>query len=338
MFGDLAFDKSKQAFQPAQQRIQELLAEIKLADEVGLDVFGIGEHHRADYAVSAPEIILASAATITKNIKLSSSVTVLSSTDPVRVYQNFATVDLISNGRAEITVGRGSFTESFPLFGYDLKDYNGLFAEKLDLLMQINKQANISWKGRFRSPLENQDVLPRALNDHLTTWIAVGGTPQSVYRAAKLGIPLIIAIIGGMPAQFTPLFELYKREYEAAGHDPANMQLGTHSHGLIAENAGALANEYYPLYAQQMDRIGRQRGWPPFSRAQFDAGREQEGALFVGDPEQITDKILYHQEMFGLTRFLLHADVGAPSHKTIMKSIDLLGTKVAPAVRKALNK
>jgi len=336
MFGDLAYNQKTNAFQPAEERIWQILEEIKLADEVGLDVFGIGEHHRPDFAVSSPEIILAAAASITKNIKLTSSVTVLSSTDPVRTYQHFSTVDLISKGRAEITVGRGSFTESFPLFGYNLNDYNGLFAEKLDLLLEINKNQHINWKGRFRAPLVDQQVLPRATNDHLNIWVAVGGTPQSVMRAGRLGLPLIIAIIGGMPAQFKPFFELYKQEYQNAGHDLAKMQIATHSHGLIGENGQAIADRYFSTYAQQMDRIGKDRGWAPYTKEQFEGGRSKEGALFIGDTNQVIDKILYHQEMFGLTRFLLHADVGAPSHADLMKTIELLGTKVAPAVRKAV--
>lgn len=338
MFGDLSYNHNTKTFQPAEERLKEILEEIKLADEVGLDVFGIGEHHRPDFAVSSPEIILAAAASITKKIKLTSSVTVLSSTDPVRTYQHFSTVDLISNGRAEITVGRGSFTESFPLFGYNLNDYNGLFAEKLDLLLAINKKEVISWKGRFRAPLEEQQVLPRAMGDGLDIWIAVGGTPQSVIRAGRLGLPLIIAIIGGMPAQFKPFFEMYKREYLQAGHDPAKMRIATHSHGLIGEHGQELADRYFPFYAEQMNRIGRDRGWSPYTKEQFEGGRSRDGALFIGDVNQVVDKILYHQELFGLTRFLLHADVGAPSHKELMKTIELLGTKVAPAVRKALNK
>ncbi len=336
MFGDLAYNAATKSFQPAQERIQEILEEIKLADEVGLDVFGIGEHHRPDFSVSSPEIILAAAATITKNIKLTSSVTVLSSADPVRVYQNFSSLDLVSNGRAEITVGRGSFIESFPLFGYNLNDYAGLFSEKLELLKAINEQDVISWKGKFRAPLAEQQVLPRAVNNHLDIWIAVGGTPESVVRAARLGLPLIIAIIGGMPRQFQPFFQLYKDEYLKAGHDPSKMQLATHSHGLMDTDAYAIADRYFPHYKQQMDRIGRDRGWAPYSRDQFEGGRSREGALFIGDVAQVTDKILYHQELFGLTRFLLHADVGAPSHKDIMRTIELLGTKVKPAVNKAL--
>ena len=336
MFGDLSYNKATRSFQPAQQRIQEILEEIKLADEVGLDVFGIGEHHRPDFSVSSPEIILAAAAGITKNIKLTSSVTVLSSTDPVRVYQNFSTVDLISNGRAEITVGRGSFIESFPLFGYNLNDYAGLFTEKLELLMAINENETISWKGKYRAPLVEQQVLPRAVNNHLDIWIAVGGTPESVVRAAKLGIPLIIAIIGGMPRQFQPFFKLYKDEYIKAGHDVSKMQLATHSHGLIGEDGQATSDRYFPHYADQMNRIGKDRGWSAYTKDQFEGGRTREGALFVGDVNQVTDKILYHQEIFGLTRFLLHVDVGSPPHKDLMKTIELLGTKVRPAVNKAL--
>jgi probable LLM family oxidoreductase len=336
MFGDLAYDRSTKSFQPAQQRIQEILEEIKLADEVGLDVFGLGEHHRPDFSVSSPEIILAAAAGITKNIKLTSSVTVLSSTDPVRVYQNFSSLDLVSKGRAEITVGRGSFIESFPLFGYNLKDYNELFSEKLELLKAINENDVISWKGKFRAPLEEQQVLPRAVNNHLDIWVAVGGTPESVHRAARLGLPLIIAIIGGMPSQFRPFFQLYREEYLKAGHDPARMQVATHSHGMIGDDSRAVADSYFPHYAAQMDRIGRDRGWSPFTKGQFESGRGKEGALFIGDVNEVTDKILYHQEMFGLTRFLLHADVGAPPHKDLLKTIELLGTKVKPAVDKAL--
>lgn len=334
MFADLPIDKATGKHKSAQERIQELMEEIKLADEVGLDVFGIGEHHRSDYAVSSPAIILAAAAAVTKNIKLASAVTVLSSSDPVKVYQDFATVDLISNGRAELMVGRGSFTESFPLFGYNLNDYNKLFTEKLQLLLQINDNEVANWKGTVRAPLQNQQVLPRAVNDHLNIWIAAGGTPESVYRAAKLGLPLMIAIIGGYPMQFTPLFQLYRKEYEAHGHDMSKYQIGIHSHALLGENSKAIADLYYPYYAAQMDRVGKDRGWPPYTRAQFDMGREKEGALFVGDPSEVTDKILYQNDLFGLTRFVAHMDVGGAPHDVIMKSIELFGTKVAPEVRK----
>ncbi len=335
MFGDLALDATG-ARKPAVVRLQNMMEEIRLADEVGLDVFGIGEHHRPDYAVSSPEIILSAAATITKNIKLGSAVTVLSSTDPVRVYQNFATLDLISNGRAEIIAGRGSFIESFPLFGYDLDDYNELFAEKLDLLLQINKQEEVTWSGKFRAPLHQQKVLPRAKNDALDIWIAVGGTPQSVVRAARLGLPLMVAIIGGYPAQFSPLIHLYKEEYKKSGHDTSKMRIGVHAHTFVGEDSKATADYLFAGYAAQMNAVGKDRGWAPYSRTQYDKSRSFEGALLVGNSSEVIDKILYQQEMFGLTRFVAHIDIGGPSHKELMKSIELFGTKVAPEVRKAV--
>lgn len=336
MFADLPVDKKTGTPRPAGDRLQELIREIQLADETGLDVFGIGEHHRKDYAVSSPEIILAAAATVTKNIKLGSAVTVLSSADPVKVYQNFATIDLLSNGRAEIIVGRGSFIESFPLFGYDLKDYNELFEEKLDLLLKINKSKTVSWTGRLRPALVEQEVLPRALNDQLPVWVAVGGTPESVQRAARLGLPLMLAIIGGSPAQFAPLVQFYKEEYKRQGHDVGKMQIGVHAHTFTGENNQATADDLFPYYAAQMDRVGRDRGWPPYSRAQYDMGRGKSGALLIGDPPAVVDKILAQQELFGLSRFVAHIDVGGPPHKDLMKAIELFGTKVAPEVRKAL--
>ncbi len=338
MFGDLKFDKQTQQYQSPKQKLNEIMEEVKLMDEVGLDVFGIGEHHREDYAVSAPETILAAAATITKNIKLTSSVSVLSSEDPVRLYQAFSTINLITDGRAEITVGRGSFIESFPLFGYNLGDYNELFTEKLDLLIKINNSGDpLTWTGKHRSPLNQQQVFPRS-EQSIPIWIAAGGTPESVLRAAKLGLPLVFAIIGGMPEQYKPFFDYYKAEYINAGHDINKMQIATHSHGLIGENGAALSKEYFSSYKEQMDRIGSSRGWQPYTYEQYEGGRTKDGALFIGDTNQIIDKILYHQEMFGLTRWLMHLDVGAPGHKEVMKSIELLGTKVAPAVKKALSK
>ena len=338
MFGDLAIDPKTGTPADAKSKLKEILEEIKLADEVGLDVFGLGEHHRPDYAVSSPEIVLAAAAAITKNIKLTSTVTVLSSAEPVKVYQDFATIDLISNGRAEIGVGRGSFIESFPLFGYDLKDYNQLFEEKLDLLLQINNKELVNWKGKLRAPLVNQTVYPRATNaGKLPVWIAVGGTPESVVRAAKLGLPLIIAIIGGLPKQFKPLVQLYKEQYLANGHDMDKMQLGIHSHTFLSDET-SVTDGYFKDYAAQMDRIGRDRGWPPYSKAQYEGGRSKEGALFIGDANEVADKILYMHELFGITRFVAHMDVGAPDHKLMMKSIELFGNKVAPIVRKALAK
>lgn len=336
MFGDLSMDPKTGQFQSSQQRLNEIIEEIKLMDELGLDYFGIGEHHRPDYAVSSPEILLAAAATVTKNIKLGSAVTVLSSADPVKVYQNFAMIDSLSNGRAEIMAGRGSFIESFPLFGYDLSDYEGLFVEKLDLLLEINKQERITWKGRYRAPLNDQQVLPRAVGKSLPIWLAVGGTPASVVRAGRLGLPLMLAIIGGSPRQFKPLVDLYRNEYQSAGHDPANMKVGIHSHAFFGEDGNEMSNKYYPLYADQMNRIGRTRGWPPFQRSQFEAGKTREGALFIGEPEAMVDKILYVQEMFGLDRYAAHMDVGGPSHLDMMKSIEVYGTKIAPKVKEAL--
>jgi len=337
MFGDLAVDAAgKHA--DAGQKLKEIIEEIKLADEVGLDVFGLGEHHRPDYAVSSPEIVLAAAAAVTKNIKLMSTVTVLSSSEPVKVYQDFSTIDLLSNGRAEIGVGRGSFIESFPLFGYDLKDYNQLFEEKLDLLLNINNNEVVNWKGKLRAPVVDQTVYPRASNKgQLPIWIAVGGTPESVVRAGKLGLPLIIAIIGGMPKQFQPLVQLYKNVYEENGHDMSKMQLGIHSHSFVSDDAKVI-DGYFNNYAAQMNRIGRDRGWPPYSKAQYEGGRSKEGALFIGDSNEVADKILYMHELFGVTRFVAHMDVGAPDHAVMMKSIELFGTKVAPIVKKALAK
>jgi len=338
MFGDLSFDPATGKPREAKLKLHEILEQIKLADEVGLDVFGLGEHHRADYAVSTPEIVLAAAASITKNIKLTSTVTVLSSAEPVKVYQDFSTIDLISNGRAEIAVGRGSFIESFPLFGYNLKDYDLLFEEKLDLLLNINNNEVVNWKGKLRTPLVNQTVLPRATNNgQLPIWIAVGGTPESVLRAARLGLPLIVAIIGGMPAQFKPLIDFYKSEYVKNGHDVSKMQIGIHSHSFISNDETTTA-DYYFNYASQMDRIGADRGWSAYTRSQYDGGRSKEGALFIGDAAEVTDKILYMHELFGITRFIGHMDVGDPSHARMMKSIEIFGKEIAPAVRKALVK
>jgi probable LLM family oxidoreductase len=336
MFGDLGFDAQTRKPENAGKKLQEILQEIKLADEVGLDVFGLGEHHRADYAISTPEIVLAAAASITKNIKLTSTVTVLSSAEPVKVYQDFSTIDLISNGRSEICVGRGSFIESFPLFGYDLKDYDTLFEEKLDLLLNINNNEIVNWKGTLRAPVVNQTVYPRASNNgKLPIWIAVGGTPKSVVRAARLGMPLIVAIIGGMPIQFQPLMNFYKQQWLHYGYDAAQLQLGIHSHTFVTNDA-AEANTYYFNYAAQMNRIGKERGWAPYSKEQYEEGRTKNGALFIGEPNAVADKILYMHELFGITRFIAHIDVGAPTHAQIMKSIELFGTKVAPIIRKEI--
>ena len=333
MFGDLAFDKETGKFADAQQKLQQILAEIKLADELGIDVFALGEHHRPDYVVSSPEMVLSAAASITKNIKLMSAVTVLSSAEPVKVYQDFSTLDLISGGRAEIGVGRGSFIESFPLFGYNLNDYHELFEEKLDLLLKINSQENVTWKGNLRAPMENQTVYPRATkNGKLPVWIAVGGTPESVLRAARLGLPLVVAIIGGLPKQFKPLIDFYKQEYLKNGHNPEEMQIGIHSHTLVSEDPEVI-DGYFENYAAQMNRIGSTRGWSPYTKMQYEGGRSKDGALFIGNSDEVAEKINTVKEMFGLTRYIAHMDVGAPNHEVMMKSIELFGTKVSEKVR-----
>jgi probable LLM family oxidoreductase len=334
MFGDNHYDTGGKPL-PAGERLRELIEEIKLMDETGLDFFGIGEHHRSDYAVSVPEIILAAAATVTKKIRLGSAVTVLSSSDPVRIYQSFATIDQISNGRAEITAGRGSFVESFPLFGYDLKDYDALFEEKLSLLLKINTSERISWKGKHRAPLEGQEVLPRAINP-LDVWIAVGGTPESVVRAASFGLPVIFAIIGGSPAQFKPLFDYYQECWQHFGHDMKNFRVGLHVHCFFGDNSKQVADDYFPVYAAQMTRVGRSRGWPPYQRSTFDVGRTKNGHLVVGDVNESVEKILMLHEMFKLTRFSAHMDVGGPSHEALMKSIEIFGTRIATKVRENL--
>lgn len=318
------------------QRMQNLMEEIELADQVGLDVYAVGEHHRPDFVVSSPAVVLAAAAVRTKNIKLSSAVSVLSSDDPVRVFQQFAHVDLLSGGRAEIMAGRGSFIESFPLFGNDLKDYDGLFSEKLELLVQLNKSERVTWQGHHRPSIKNRGVYPRPFQKELPIWIAVGGTPESVIRAATKGLPLAIAIIGGMPEQFIQLADLYKRTYLSAGHAPEKMQISVHSHGFIAEDSQQAADDFYGPYELVMSRIGQERGWSPMTRQQYDAMRTRRGSLLVGSPQEIIDKILMEQEMFGLTRFLMHLSVGTMPHDKLLKAIELLGTVVAPEVRKAV--
>lgn len=335
-FADMQPDGRAGASVNTYQRFQDLLEEIKLADEVGLDVFGIGEHHRPDYAVSAPAVVLGAAAPITKRIKLASAVTVLSSDDPVRIYQSFATVDQLSKGRAEIMAGRGSFIESFPLFGYDLEDYDELFSEKLDLLLEINKNEKVNWQGKQRAAIQNLGVYPRAYQESLPVWIAAGGTPASAIRAAKLGLPLALAIIGGAPEQFVSFTNLYKNTAEKAGQDMSRLQLGINSHVYVAEDSQQAGDEFYPSYSVMMNRIGRERGWPPLSRQQFEYSRSARGALLVGSPQQVVDKILYEHELFGNTRFLAQMSVGLMPHDKIMKSIELFGNIVAPAVRKAL--
>ena len=317
------------------QRIANLMEEIELADQLGLDVFGIGEHHRHEFLASSPATLLAAAAVKTKGIKLTSTVTVLSSDDPVRVFQQFATIDLLSKGRAEIMAGRGSFIESFPLFGYDLNDYNVLFTEKLELLLKLNESEVVSWQGKHRPSFENLGIYPQPYHK-MPIWIAVGGTPESIARAGKLGLPLALAIIGGTPDRFVPHVKFYKDSYQKAGHDMANFQLGINSQAFIADTSQEAADIYFPPYAKIMTQLGKERGWPPTTRQQFDYMRSPEGYLLVGSPQQVIDKILYEHELFGHTRFLAQMSMGAIPHKAMMRSIELFGDVVAPAVRKAL--
>ncbi|OJF95525.1 LLM class flavin-dependent oxidoreductase [Pararhizobium antarcticum] len=318
------------------ERVRHLIEEIELADQVGLDVFGLGEHHRPDYVASAPAMILAAAAARTKNITLSSAVTVLSSEDPVRVFQQFATLDLISGGRAEIMAGRGSFIESFPLFGYDLDDYDQLFTEKLDLLLAIRDSEIVTWAGEKRRPINARGVYPRPLQADIPIWIAVGGTPQSVARAGAMGLPFALAIIGGEPARFAPLFDLYREAARRAGQDPKKLKTSINLHGFIADTTQAAADQFYGPQAEVMNRIGRERGWGPTSRAHFDQAIGPNGNLFLGDPDTVAEKIVRHQRLFHNDRFLLQMAIGLVPHDQIMRGIELYGTKVAPLVRQAL--
>ncbi|NCI45248.1 Atu2307/SP_0267 family LLM class monooxygenase [Sediminibacterium soli] len=335
-FADMQPETEKGKGSNGRQRIQDLLEEIRLADQLGLDVFGIGEHHREDYAVSSPAVVLAAAAAITKNIRLSSAVTVLSSDDPVRVYQQFATVDLLSGGRAEIMAGRGSFIESYPLFGYDLEDYDELFSEKLTLLLQLNKNEPVSWQGRHRPAIRGLQVYPHPFGASMPVWIAAGGTPASAVRAANLGLPLMLAIIGGQPQQFRGFIDLYKQTALRAGRQLSELQFGVNNHVFIGKDSQKAADDFFPYYAAQMNRVGRDRGWPPLSRQQYEFARSPQGALMVGSPQQVIDKILHQYELFGNTRFLAQDSVGPVPHHLTMESIRLFGEIVVPAVRKAV--
>jgi probable LLM family oxidoreductase len=333
-FAETTLDPHTGAQIGAGQRLRDLLEEIELADQLGLDVFGVGEHHRPDFAVSTPAVVLAAAATRTKRIRLTSAVTVLSSDDPVRVYQEFTTLDHVSNGRAEIMVGRGSFIESFPLFGYDLNNYDDLFSEKLELLLALRDNDRVTWSGHHRAALKNAGVFPRP-DRPLPIWVAIGGTPQSVVRAAMLNLPMALAIIGGTPERFVPYVELHRDAAVKAGHTPPP-EVSINSHGWIAPNSQQAADEVYPSYSEVMGRIGRERGWPSPSRAHFDAERGPHGAILVGSPQQVVDKILYEHELFNMDRFLLQLTVGTMPHDKVMRAIELYGTAVAPAVRKAV--
>ena len=301
----------------AEQRLADLMEEMELADQVGLDVFGVGEHHRPDFVVSSPAVVLAAGAMRTKRIRLTSAVSVLSSDDPVRVFQDFATLDLLSHGRAEIMAGRGSFIESFPLFGYDLDDYDELFAEKLELLLQVRERETVEWRGVHRAPINWRAVYPRPLQNPLPEWVSVGGTTQSVVRAATLGLPMALAIIGGEPERFKPMVDLYREAAKRAGRDPATLPVSINSHGYIADSSREAADEAYPPYVETMGRIGRERGWSPPTRAKFEAERSKRGALLVGDPQEVIDKILFEHELFAHQRFLMHMSVGTMPHAQI---------------------
>jgi len=318
------------------ERMRNLLETIELADQVGLDVFGLGEHHRPDFISSAPLVILGAAAARTNSIRLSTAVTVLSSDDPVRVFENFATLDLISNGRAEIMAGRGSFIESFPLFGYDLKDYDALFAEKLELLLKLRESERVTWSGKHRPALQNLGIYPRPVQEKIPIWVAVGGTPESVVRAGSLGLPMALAIIGGIPERFAPLVELYHAAARRAGKDPDQLVLGINSHGFIADDSQQAADDYFPSFEQVMNKIGRERGWGAITRSQFEASRSLHGSDFVGNPDEIIEKILFQHTIFGHQRVLLQLGVGTIAHSKMMRAVELLGTKVAPVVRKEI--
>ena len=333
-FAELTPDPETGRIVSPAQRLRDLVEEIELADQVGLDVFGVGEHHRADFAVSSPAVVLAAAAERTRRIRLTSAVSVLGSDDPVRVFQDFATLDLLSGGRAEIMAGRGSFIESFPLFGYDLGDYDELFAEKLELLLRLRESERVTWSGRHRAGLDDLGVYPRPLQEALPIWVAVGGTPASAVRTGALGLPLALAIIGGLPERFTPFAELHRRAAEEAGHAPPPLSIN--SHGYVAETSQRAAGEWFQPYATMMNRIGRERGWRPLERQDFDASRTRRGANFVGSPQEVIEKILFQHELFGHQRVLLQFTVGSLPHDRVMRSIELFGTEVAPVIRREL--
>ena len=318
------------------ERLREVVEEAEVAEQVGLAVYGVGEHHRADFAASSPSVVLAAIAARTSRIRLTSAVTVLSSDDPVRVFQDFATLDGLSGGRAEIIAGRGSFTESFPLFGYDLADYDDLFAEKLELLLALRDAERVTWSGRFRPALADQPVYPRPEQERLPVWLGVGGNPPSVVRAGSLGLPMALAIIGGEPQRFAPLADLHRRALTHYGHDPASAPVAVHVHGYVADTDEQAAEEFFPSYAVAMTEIGRERGWPPLTRAAFEQMTGPSGSLLVGSPERVAEKTLRLRGWLGVERLLLHVSVGTLPHKQVLRAVELLGTDVAPRVRAAL--
>jgi len=335
-FGETRIDPTSGRQLDAGTRVRHLVEEIVLADQVGLDIFGVGEHHRPDYAVSSPAIVLAAAASRTERIRLTSAVSVLSSDDPVRIFQDYSLIDLISEGRAEIMAGRGSFVESFPLFGQDLKDYDALFDEKLRLLLKLRESERVTWEGTLRPSIDDRGVYPRPQQDPIPVWLAVGGTPNSVVRAAKLGLPMNLAIIGGAPERFRPIVESYREIASEAGHDPDALPLGVSSHGFVSDTTEEAIETAFEPFRATMDRIGRERGWPPQTRRQFDAERSLRGALALGEPSEVVDKILFQHEILGHDRFMVQMTVGPIPHEKVLRAIELLGTEVAPAVRKAL--
>ena len=322
----------------AQDALQELLARIQLADEKGLDVFSVGEHHRKEFLDSATSVILAAAASRTTRIRLSSAVTVLSAADPVRVFQQFATLDLLSQGRAELVVGRGSFTEAFPLFGLNFQDYDALFAEKLELLLQLNEQEVVTWRGRFRPALQEQAIYPRPLQPKLPIWLGVGGTPASFVRAGSLGLPLMVAVIGGETHRFRPLIDLYREAGDKAGHAQEDLKVGLHSLGYVAQTHEEAVENYYPGYAETFTRIGRERGWPPVTRGHFEAQNSKWGAYLVGDSDEVAEKILRHSDSWGgIDRFTFQLDNAGLSHQQLSETIALIGEEVIPKVKKGLS-
>ena len=334
-FAEVKLDNGKSYPENSAQSTSDLLDRIEHADKMGRDVFGIGEHYRREFLDSANYVILSAAAARTKNIRLTSAVTVLSAADPVRAFQNFATLDLVSSGRAEMVVGRGSFTESFPLFGLNLHEYDEIFSEKLDLLLSIRDNETVNWSGRFRPTLTNQEIYPRPLQNQLPIWLGVGGTPQSFVRAGLLGLPLMIAVIGGETHRFRPLVDLYREAGERAGHPPEQLKVGLHSLGFVAKNSQEARDIYYPGYAEIFTKIGRERGWPPVTRHRFDEQTGPLGAYVIGDPEEVAEKIIRHSDALGgISRFSFQLDNAGLSHNQLMDTIELIGTEVSPLVNK----
>jgi probable LLM family oxidoreductase len=333
-FAAASIGSGEDSSRKSMEALAQLLERIEQADKSGLDVFGIGEHHRKEFLDSAPTIILAAAASRTKKIKLTSAVTVLSAADPVRVFQNFATLDLVSQGRAEMVVGRGSFIEAYPLFGLDLDDYDKLFIEKLDLLLKIRDNEFVTWSGKFRAALNNQAIYPRPLQKQLPVWLGVGGTPESFARAGTLGLPLMVAVIGGETHRFRPLVDLYRKAGEKAGHAPEKLKVGLHSLGYVANTSQEAIDDFYPGYAKIFTRIGKERGWPPVTRPHFDAQNGPRGAFLVGSPEEVAEKIIRHSEALGgISRFTFQMDNAELSHEKLMRSIELIGSRVIPLVQ-----